>query len=601
MSLFRKLTILLFCLTVFTHRVFAEMTTGRHSEHKGATLGNSAETAEPALGPEVGGIRYPTLAMAYAAAQPGQTIMVPADWNDPTWAADLVMNKSRTGFRFLGSCAVQQGEHQLIVASGTVGAFIQGPGNGFNCTFYYTGAGSAHQFGRPDGTGGVNVFNGSNYGVNITRAHAGAIGIDAYALGNSFFANVGISGAGGAAHGQIGLRLGHDSTKGENDSANNTFNNLFVGSTSIGIQEINAELNFFYNLVTTTDGSVCGIVADIEGGNSDYFIGGTVSGYQQVFKCNFCFNFYVNMETESGSGQPDVSFSDNSSGNTFLLGGSVAKNVMGTGVNNLVCHNGSGGCILGSTGAGKLVFGDSPALSNPTISNPTTTGIDNGAEVLKSKTLQGLGAGGTDIFTLTPDARIFNSSGMLSIPTGVSAMECTVVGGGGAGGGATNSAPGCGGGSGGVSVGLITNLTPGRNLEITVGTGGKPAPGASGGNGTVSSISSGTQNIRPIQANGGEGGDTGTHCVGGNGGDASGGSWINSTGNYGLSIGNAANLGGGGGAGPWGGAGRGASAGNPGSAGGGPGAGGGGAFTSTGGSAEGGAGANGIVVCRYVH
>lgn len=96
---------------------------------------------------------------------------------------------------------------------------------------------------------------------------------------------------------------------------------------------------------------------------------------------------------------------------------------------------------------------------------------------------------GTTWVSQTPNyvghrAQVFTSSGTFTIPTGITALKVTVVGGGGAG------------------------------NNVSMGT------GASGGN---SSVSSGTQSISTITGNGGAGG---SHQTGGAGGSASGGDLI---------------------------------------------------------------------------
>lgn len=112
-----------------------------------------------------------------------------------------------------------------------------------------------------------------------------------------------------------------------------------------------------------------------------------------------------------------------------------------------------------------------------------------------------------------------------TIPAGVTSAKVYVVGGGA---GSAGSAP-CnpatgGGGGGGTAIGLLSGLTPGNTLAITVGTGG--AAGAVtptvGGTGGTTSIASGTQIITTISATGGATGLV-NNGNGGSGGLGSGG------------------------------------------------------------------------------
>jgi hypothetical protein len=103
--------------------------------------------------------------------------------------------------------------------------------------------------------------------------------------------------------------------------------------------------------------------------------------------------------------------------------------------------------------------------------------------------------------------QVFTSSSTFTIPTGVSSLKVTIVGGGGNGGqGGANGifyAAGGGGGAGATAISYLTSLTPGNTIVVTVG--------AAGG---LSRIASGTQSITTVTANGGS-----------NGGDATSTSW----------------------------------------------------------------------------
>jgi len=105
----------------------------------------------------------------------------------------------------------------------------------------------------------------------------------------------------------------------------------------------------------------------------------------------------------------------------------------------------------------------------------------------------------------------FTSSGTFTIPTGITAVKVTVIGGGGNGGNAGGGQRGGGGGAGGTAISYLTSLTSGNTISVTVG--------AAVGN---SSIQSGTQSITTVT---GGAGTTGTSnqtgwTLGGAGGTA---------------------------------------------------------------------------------
>ncbi len=190
----------------------------------------------------------------------------------------------------------------------------------------------------------------------------------------------------------------------------------------------------------------------------------------------------------------------------------------------------------------------------------------------------------------------FTASGSFTVPSGVSAVHVTVLGGGGAA-GYHSAMPGGGGGAGGQSSGVVSGLTPGMVIPVTVGAGGvAPVSPASGGSGGTSSF--GTY----LSATGGGGGNGGTAAqfamAGGSGGTGVGGQ-VNRGGSMGTD-GIVVACRGGDGGGP--GNGRAASGPLSGFAGTGYGGGGGAGGCSTGASpvgATGGAGAAGIVIVEY--
>lgn len=192
--------------------------------------------------------------------------------------------------------------------------------------------------------------------------------------------------------------------------------------------------------------------------------------------------------------------------------------------------------------------------------------------------------------------QVFAASGNFVVPTGVTTVRVEVTGGGGAG-GYHISMPGGGGGAGGKAVGIVTGLTPGQVIAVSVGAGGVPPSGpGTGGIGGASMFAN-------LQGNGGAGGVGGTVTglisnAGGAGGAATGGQ-LNIAGSVGTDAVAVAYRGGDGG-GP--GNGRGASGANPGipaSSYGGGGGGGGCSVTSGTPGSPGGAGGGGLVVIEY--
>lgn len=191
-----------------------------------------------------------------------------------------------------------------------------------------------------------------------------------------------------------------------------------------------------------------------------------------------------------------------------------------------------------------------------------------------------------------PTIQAFTSNGTFTVPAGITKVKVTVVGGGAGGRSATNSTPQGGGGSGGAAIKIITGLTPGGTVTVTVGTGG--AANTDGVTSSFGAYCSATGGLSPAFGGPGNGGNGGT-ATGGDinftGGAGGGGSGVSGT-----VSGNAGN----GGSSIFGGAGLGmfarndpstAGAGAPGT-----GAGGGGG---AGGPGTGGAGGSGIVIVEY--
>ena len=190
----------------------------------------------------------------------------------------------------------------------------------------------------------------------------------------------------------------------------------------------------------------------------------------------------------------------------------------------------------------------------------------------------------------------YTAGGSFVVPTGVSRVKVTVLGGGGAG-GTHAMIPSGGGGAGGSAIRILNGLIPGSVIPVTVGPGGTALVGSAGSGGNGGTSSFGTY----VSATGGSGGGGSvmTTAAGGSGGGAAGGD-VNTSGSCGTdSIIPAARGGDGGGPG----GGRGATGAVQGIAafgyGGGGGGGGASNSTGTGTGSPGGNGASGLVVVEY--
>ncbi len=107
-----------------------------------------------------------------------------------------------------------------------------------------------------------------------------------------------------------------------------------------------------------------------------------------------------------------------------------------------------------------------------------------------------------------PTTQVFSSNGTFTIPSGITKVKVTLVGGGGGTAGAPTNGEILAGGGGATAIKWLTSLTSGNTISVTVGSGGTASgsAGVAGGAGGNSSIASGTQSITTVTANGGAGG-----------------------------------------------------------------------------------------------
>lgn len=104
-----------------------------------------------------------------------------------------------------------------------------------------------------------------------------------------------------------------------------------------------------------------------------------------------------------------------------------------------------------------------------------------------------------------PSSQLFTANGTFTVPSGITAVKITVLGGGGGGAGAPGS---CGfyaaynGGYGGTAIAYVTGLTPGGTISITVGAAGTAGAAGNNAGGTGGTSSAGAY----ASASGGVGG-----------------------------------------------------------------------------------------------
>ena len=137
----------------------------------------------------------------------------------------------------------------------------------------------------------------------------------------------------------------------------------------------------------------------------------------------------------------------------------------GTGATSLTANN----VLLGNNGNALQVV--APGTSGNVLTSDGTTWTSAAAA-----------AGGFS------NLQVFTSSGTFTIPSGITKVKVTVVGGGGGGGGSDGNINGSGGGGGGAAIEIISGLTPGGTVSVTVGAGGTGVSNGAGNTGGTSSF-----------------------------------------------------------------------------------------------------------------
>ena len=138
------------------------------------------------------------------------------------------------------------------------------------------------------------------------------------------------------------------------------------------------------------------------------------------------------------------------------------------------------------TSTGELAI-QSAGVNAMTINTSQNISIPNSLTVVGTATFSGAVVGINTI----PSMQVFTTSGTFTIPANTTRVRVTVVGGGGGGSvGGTYDVQGCpiinlsyggnGGGSGGTAVEVISGLTPGNTVTVTIGAGGVLNSGTGG-------------------------------------------------------------------------------------------------------------------------
>ena len=166
---------------------------------------------------------------------------------------------------------------------------------------------------------------------------------------------------------------------------------------------------------------------------------------------------------------------------------------------------------------GQLLIGNTTGntLSKATLTAGSGITVTNGAGAITIAASGGGGGGFSNI-------QVFTSNGTFTVPAGITKVKVTVVGGGGGGGSAGGNCcfAATGGGGGGAAIEIISGLTPGGTVTVTVGAAGAAGSGfGNGGTGGTSSFGA------FCSATGGSGGagTAGANTFVGNGGIGSGG------------------------------------------------------------------------------
>lgn len=151
-----------------------------------------------------------------------------------------------------------------------------------------------------------------------------------------------------------------------------------------------------------------------------------------------------------------------SASNVGITGGSI------TGITDLAVADG---------GTGASTFASGNVLLGNGASSFATVAPGASGNVLTSNGSTWVSGAATQTI---PAMQVFTSSGTFTVPAGITRVRVYVTGGGGGG------VSWAGGGGGGTAIKIISGLTPGANIAVTVGQGGVGQAGTAGTGGTSS-------------------------------------------------------------------------------------------------------------------
>lgn len=141
--------------------------------------------------------------------------------------------------------------------------------------------------------------------------------------------------------------------------------------------------------------------------------------------------------------------------------------------------------------ANSLVDAKGDLLTATADNTPARIAVGTNGQVLQADSTTATGLKWATVSsTPTMNEQIFTSSGTFTVPTGITKVWVTAVGGGGAGGGSSGASSFGNGGSGGVLKNEQVTVTPGGSVTVTIGAGGTGVGGGTGNSGGQTSFGS---------------------------------------------------------------------------------------------------------------
>jgi hypothetical protein len=160
----------------------------------------------------------------------------------------------------------------------------------------------------------------------------------------------------------------------------------------------------------------------------------------------------------------------------------------------------TGNGILQVNGTDRLQIGTAGQLGIGGATYGTSGQVLTSNGAVAAPSWQAAASGFSNMSTAVHPTTVTNSSGTpmvntgtgtfnFVVPAGVTKVKVTVVGGGGGSGGVSGDGISSGGGGGGAAIEIVSGLTPGGTVAVTVGAGGTAGSGAAnGGTGGTSSF-----------------------------------------------------------------------------------------------------------------